>query len=100
MTTATSQQTKLTLRLDQSLIEGAKRYAAEHGSSVSQLVADYFVAFSARPEKRVPKRDDWLQELDPMTRKLVGAAVPKAGDGALQEDDYKAHLRRKHLGAQ
>ena len=35
-------QTKLTLRLDNELIERAKRYALQTGRSVSQIVADYF----------------------------------------------------------
>ena len=35
-------QTKLTLRLDDELIEEAKSYAARAGKSVSQIVADYF----------------------------------------------------------
>jgi predicted HicB family RNase H-like nuclease len=35
-------QTKLTLRLDDRLIEQAKAYAQEKGRSLSQVVADYF----------------------------------------------------------
>ena len=35
-------QTKLTLRLDDDLIERAKAYAKQTGRSVSQMVADYF----------------------------------------------------------
>jgi len=35
-------QTKLTLRLDDELIERAKRYGKRAGRSVSQMVADYF----------------------------------------------------------
>ena len=35
-------QTKLTLRLDDELIERAKQYAQRTGRSVSQIVADYF----------------------------------------------------------
>ena len=35
-------QTKLTLRLEENLIEGAKAYAKSSGRSVSQIVADYF----------------------------------------------------------
>ena len=34
--------TKLTLRLDESLINAAKKYAAQEGRSVSELVAAYF----------------------------------------------------------
>ena len=35
-------QTKLTLRLDDELIERAKKYGKRTGRSVSQMVADYF----------------------------------------------------------
>lgn len=33
---------KLTLRIDQSLIKAAKKYSKQHGKSLSQLIADYF----------------------------------------------------------
>ena len=35
-------QTKLTLRLEDSLIQQAKDYAKQHDKSLSQVVADYF----------------------------------------------------------
>jgi hypothetical protein len=35
-------QTKLTLTLDQDIIEQAKRYASAHGKSLSELVSNYF----------------------------------------------------------
>ena len=38
-------QTKLTLRLEDQLIEQAKSYAAHAGKSVSQIVSDYFTFF-------------------------------------------------------
>ncbi len=40
--------TKLTLRMDEALIASAKSYAAAHGSSVSQMVANYFAALQGR----------------------------------------------------
>jgi hypothetical protein len=43
-------QKKLTLRLEDELIERAKIYAKEAGRSVSQLVADYFAVLDARLE--------------------------------------------------
>jgi hypothetical protein len=98
MTAATSRQTKLTLRLDQRLIEDAKAYASEHGRSVSQLVAEYFVALAPASRQKAATPQDWKDELDPLTRKLVGAAVPKTGDRMPDVEDYRAHLRRKHLG--
>lgn len=80
--------TKLTLRLDDSLIANAKVYAAQEGRSVSELVAAYFsvlgrqsphvaTAATARPSK---------------TDQLVGslAGLP------LDEQDYKKHLEAKY----
>jgi hypothetical protein len=43
-------QTKLTLRLDDALIDRAKRYARRHDQSVSQLVANFFSALPQTPD--------------------------------------------------
>ena len=102
--------TKLTLRLDDSLIDAAKAYAAEQGRSVSTLVADYFAALTFT--QRQPQTLDagqsvgtWKATLGPITRALVGAAVvpnPKNGqatDSATEqseEEAYYAHLAAKH----
>jgi len=40
-------QTKLTLRLEEDLIDGAKAFAKGSGRSVSQIVADYFALLDA-----------------------------------------------------
>ncbi len=83
--------TKLTLRLDERLIARAKRYAARRGTSVSQMVADYFAALTADETPARPD-DDWKQHLSPITRSLVGSL---AGSG-LDEEDYHRHLEEKH----
>jgi len=45
--------TKLTLRLDEDLIERAQRYSDATGKSLSKLVADYFALIeTARDEGR------------------------------------------------
>lgn len=77
-------QTKLTLRMDEALIEQAKRYAKEQGKSLSQVVADYFSAFTHTPEKK---------PLAPATQSLLGIMK----DNPLDEADYKQHLENKHL---
>jgi hypothetical protein len=77
--------TKLTLRLDDQLIERAKQYAERSGKSVSQLVADYFALLDAgRP---VPGT-----ELTPRVRALVGALR----GAPVGEEEYRAHLVEKH----
>lgn len=42
-------QAKLTLRLDHTLIEKAKRYSREVGKPVSGIVADYFRSIDEAP---------------------------------------------------
>jgi hypothetical protein len=77
-------QTKLTLRLEDALIERAKSYAARTGQSVSELVAKLFAVLEAESAEE--------ERLPPITRALRGilAASP------VSEDDYRRHLENKH----
>jgi Family of unknown function (DUF6364) len=77
--------TKLTLRLDDELIRGAKRYAARSGKSVSRLVGDYFAILDAGDAASGV-------ELTPRVRRLRGAIAGAAVD----EQDYFRHLEDKH----
>ncbi len=79
-------QTKLTLRLEEELIERAKAYSKRTGKSVSRLVADYFAALdpvAALTNDRLP----------PKTRSLLGALA----DTSLDEEDYHDHLASKYV---
>lgn len=79
-------QTKLTLRLDETLVRRAKSYARRSGKSVSALVADFF-ALLGRPVEATAE-----EELTPTVRSLVGAL-----EGArVSEDDSHRHLEQKH----
>jgi len=79
-------QTKLTLRLEDQLIERAKTYAAQAGKSVSQLVAEYFNLLTAQKIKaRTPAT--------PITQSLRGLLR----ESKLDEKDYKKYLEGKHL---
>ena len=77
-------QTKLTLRLEEQLIERAKAHAKKRGKSVSQMVAEYFVLLD---------RDDQPETLAPLTRSLHGAL----GGAAVYEDTYRRHIEEKYL---
>jgi replicative DNA helicase len=79
-------QTKLTLRLEDQLIEQAKSYAAQAGKSVSQVVADYFKLLTS--EKTKP-----TSPLTPVTQSLRGLLR----ESKLDEKDYKKYLEEKHL---
>ena len=78
-------QTKLTLRLEDQLIEQAKSYAAQAGKSVSQIVADYFKLLTS--EQRKP-----VSPSTPITRSLRGLLR----DSKLDEMDYRKYLEEKH----
>lgn len=77
-------QTKLTLRLEESLIREAKRYASQHGRSLSQVVADYFQMLT---------QQSLDPEIPPLTRSLVGMLE----SDRLDVDDYRKHLEEKYL---
>lgn len=79
-------QTKLTLRLDQNLIERAKTYSAKHGKSISQMVADYFALLDEAPTRPGT-------ELTPVVRSLKGALR----GAEIGEKDYRRHLEDKYL---
>ncbi len=77
-------QTKLTLRLDESLIQQAKRYAKQHNKSLSQVVSDYFQILTRKAEG---------SETPPITRSLIGVLE----DNHIEADAYKKHLEEKYL---
>jgi hypothetical protein len=58
--------TKLTLTLDDKVIQGAKRYARAKGRSVSELVESYFKSLT-EPDKEPSG------ELTPAVRSLMGS---------------------------
>ncbi len=76
--------TKLTLRLDDVLVEKAKAEADRRGKSVSRMVSEFFESLG-RPQSQTPS-------LPPLTHSLVGVLK-----GRVSEADYKRHLREKHL---
>jgi hypothetical protein len=80
-------QTKLTLRLEDELIERAKSYAKQSGKSVSQLVADYFVQM----KPMATQANVTQSALPPITARLSGLL-----EGADIPDDRQAY--RDHLG--
>jgi hypothetical protein len=78
-------QRKLTIRLDEGLIEMGKVYAKRTGRSLSRLVADYFTLLAAKPEPE--------GELTPAVKELKGA-LAKAD---VSTHDYEEYLAKKHL---
>jgi hypothetical protein len=72
---------KLTLSVDQAVVQRAKRYAAQRGTSVSDLVERYLDVL-ARPLSR--------REMPPVLRLLYGA-----GKG-VDTVAHRRHLERKY----
>ena len=77
-------QTKLTLRLEDSLIKQAKNYAKQHEKSLSQVVADYFQILTQQSQKPV---------ISPVTKSLIGIL----NSNNVDKKDYKKHLEDKYL---
>ena len=78
--------TKLTLRLDDHLIESAKEYSAQTGKSVSKIVSDFFVII-----KNEKLKDS--SSITPTVQSLQGILK----DSKFSENDYKKHLEEKYL---
>jgi hypothetical protein len=78
-------QTKLTLRLEDHLIEQAKSYAAQAGKSVSQIVSEYFKLLTSQKTKL-------NSPSTPITQSLRGLLR----DSELDETEYKRYLEEKH----
>lgn len=76
---------KLTLRLDKALINRAKKHASKKGTSVSQLVANYFSVLE--------EEEDSSETFSPITASLIGILK----DSEVEEKDYKSYLEEKYL---
>ncbi len=78
--------TKLTLRLDDHLIESAKEYSAQTGKSVSKIVSDFFVIIKNEKLKK-------SSSVTPTVQSLKGIMK----DSKFSENDYKSYLEDKYL---
>lgn len=76
--------TRLTLQMDDNIVRRAKSQAKERGKSVSQMFSEYISNLGA------PEQND---KLPPVTKSLMGIAEGKD----ISEEDYRQHLREKHL---
>lgn len=76
------EQTKLTVRLPRDLVEGAKKYAEDHDTTLTRLVSEYFRQLSTESD---PLRDT------PIVRRLSGILPQEASVG-----DYYQYLEAKY----
>jgi hypothetical protein len=77
-------KTKFTVRVDGDVFEAAKQYARQHGTTVTNLVEEYF--------RSLGRVSDIPQDT-PILIDLAGSLSP---DTSL--DDYQAYLEGKYLG--
>jgi hypothetical protein len=82
---------KLTLSVDGEVVDRAKAYAAERGTSVSRLVENYLDALT-RPKTELPPLDWSKAPILAQLRKDL--ARVRFGDDPRAE--YRAHLLRKY----
>jgi len=85
-------QTKLTLRLDDALIEKAKAWAQDRRISLSQAVAEIFAQLPGKRTRKTPS------PFSPWTRSLIGAAANKGKTPTDEKvrHDYLDYLAAKH----
>lgn len=75
--------TKLTLRIDDVLVQEAKTQASRRGKSVSQMFSEFIQSLSASATR---------QSLPPVTDSLVGVMKGHR----VSERDYRKHLQEKY----
>jgi hypothetical protein len=73
---------KLTLSVDERVIEEARRYSRRHDTSISQLVSNYLTRLA---------RSDRDARYSPTVRRLMGI-LP----GDVSTEDHRRHLEEKH----
>ena len=71
--------------MDESTVQKAKLEAKRRGKSVSRMVAEFIESIGMEQNSE--------KDLPPITASLVGILKGKE----ISEEDYKAHLREKHL---
>lgn len=76
--------TKLTLRMDDVLVQQAKTQAARRGKSVSQMFGEFVTSLGATTRL--------THYLPPVTDSLLGVMKSRR----TSEEDYKKHLREKY----
>lgn len=81
-------QTKLTLRIEEELIDRAKSYSQRTGKSVSQLVADYI--------KMLPGTEEPKEERAPVPTPIVQSMRGVLRGARIDEEDYRRYLEEKH----
>ena len=78
--------TKLTLRLDEHIINQIKNYAAEHKMSLSKMVEQYFRSLVSKKNK---------EEISPLVKELSGCI--KVDREINEKEEITKYLMEKYL---
>jgi hypothetical protein len=78
------ERTKMTVRVHRDLLEGAKRYASEHDTTLTRLVSEFL--------RHLSIQDDFLADA-PVVRRLSGTLSPDAS-----VENYGKYLEEKYGG--
>lgn len=89
----------LSIEIDRSLIERVHRYSAEHGKGVSETVSELIenlpveqsTGTAESPVSAAGDEEEWVKELTPAVRSLLGVASGSAG-----VEDYHQYLVEKY----
>lgn len=84
---------KLTLSIEEKIIDKAKQYAKKEGRSLSSIVEQYLKAISGPVEKSNYKKAD----MNPLVEELCGSvkySKDKSYDDVIGKARIKKHLRR------
>jgi len=85
--------TKLTLSIEEEVIELAKQYAKQEGRSLSNIVEEYLKSISA---KRI-KKESAESEFDPLVEELCGSVkipIDKSYKELIGDEKFKKYLNR------
>ena len=77
-------ETKLTLKLDQSVIQSVKQYAEKNNRSLSKLVEDYF--------RNLISENEPQKHFSPLVEELSGVI----SDSDIKNLDYVSYLEQKY----
>ncbi len=78
--------TKLTIKLNEQVIEKAKHYAKERGTSLSKLIENYF--------NTIANESMVEEEITPLVKSLTGVIPPS--DPIKDKKDYVDYLIEKY----
>jgi hypothetical protein len=82
-------ETKLTLKMDESVIFSAKKYAEQNHRSLSRLVETYF--------KNLTEKSSRKRNFSPLIESLIGVVSEEDLNNLIEEDPRAKWIAKKEL---